>query len=213
MYACLQYLLGAILSIATTMIWEIIKKPRLEISLPKKIQLKDFNIFRIKIQNKSIIFNIPRNTASDCWGTATFYTRDSKNSKENKEHFKQILRWSNSIEPLPMDIINTQQQSEIIGRVIDYSRLTLLQYKNIVSGASEEIDLIAEYINTTSREHEFYGFSNENYFSNNLIDSKKLNGTDNIIIKIDIYHSSGSISKSIAFEKNKGSLTDYYEQF
>lgn len=158
-----EVLLGAVVSIIITIIFEATKRPSLKITTTKKIEKKydqnpDFAKKAIFIYGHVINKTLPkflrflgRDEAIRCRGQIIFYNLDGTPIFG----YPMPIRWSNSEEPI-YEVVRRENG-------VEYRRfkenLHNLQFIDIAPGVSEPFDIVAKI----NDEKEIYGWSNETY--------------------------------------------------
>lgn len=153
--------LGAVIAIATTIIVELLRRPKLELEIgsphdndytpPPARPARFARFLYIVVRNKALPWYakwMARSSAVDTWGTISFHHLD-----DGQNVFRHMMnaRWSGSTEP-PIAAAG--------GTILDPSWLQSLHRRNIHPGESETIDVAARF----NDEPSCYGWSNENYF-------------------------------------------------
>lgn len=162
MNAIFNTILGAILAIATTIIIELLRKPKISVEIIPPIDknytdyreapatLARYSLLSIKNEELPWIFRwISRNPAINTSCLITFHHID-----DGQEIFGKSMsvRWSNSTE-LPSAIVE--------GKIIDYDYLNILHHRDIHPGDSEPINVATRF----DSDIKCYGWCNDNYLS------------------------------------------------
>jgi len=162
-----EILLGAILSIVTTIFIEFQRKPKLNIRIAKASDnhypnhpAQRAKFLGVDIENKPLplVFRwLSRNTATQCTTLLTFYHLDGQ------KVFSSFMvgRWSGSPEPVaPIAISGDNITIKNVTISFDLSAASILK-RDIFPGNLERLDVAARFDN----DNECYGWNNEAYFS------------------------------------------------
>lgn len=164
MVTILGAIIGAVIAALVTITVEYLRKPSLDISLAdpgidnydnRPARLK--KALRLKLGNRSLPWWakwMSRNPALQCSGYISFYHLDGQNVFGRS----MIIRWPESPEPIPLLFEFDGKQASII----DPSRITLEQRKDVFPGEAELIDVACRF----DEDDDCYGWNNESYFSN-----------------------------------------------
>ena len=202
MSSTLEILLGAVLSILTTVVIEALKRPRLKILETKKIT-REYPQYPENSRKASFIYGhvinkplpkilrfIGRDVAIQCRGKINFYNQDGSSALGSPMH----IRWVNS--PEPQLIIVQQKDGKAFGKFSE--NLHDLQFIDIAPGVTEGFDIVVKI----NDEPEIYGWSNETYiwsFQNEP--SKKWRKPDHKLentsyfVEVQIYNATAKASK------------------
>ena len=160
-------LLGAILSIITTIIVEFQRKPKLNIRIAEPSDDHYSNhpaqrarFLGVDIENKPLplVFRwLSRNTAPQCSALLTFYHLD----EQRVFSASMVGRWSGSPEPVPPIAISGENITiKNVTISFDLSAAAFLR-RDIFPGNLERLDVAARFDN----DNECYGWNSEAYFS------------------------------------------------
>jgi len=164
MTTAVAVIVGGLITIATTIFIEWLRKPRLQIDIcpptdntyKKSMPAQEARFLYVHVSNKSLPFLarwMSRTPALQCHGTITFH------DMEGQRIFSRAMpiRWSDAPEPVtPQVIVNN---TSVV--LIDPHRMALIERRDIYPGELERMDIAARFDNDT----DCYGWSNENYFS------------------------------------------------
>lgn len=160
----LQTILGAVLAIATTIVIEYVRRPKLSLSLIPAVDVPyptghplatSARYLLVSCTNRPLPFIfrwMSRNPALQCHGTVTFHHLDGQNIFGRT----MPMRWSGTTEPVPLILLGANP-----GRIIDPNRMSVESRIDIHAGESGRADTAVKFDN----ESECYGWSNLNYFS------------------------------------------------
>jgi hypothetical protein len=165
----LGVVLGAIISIVTTVLIENWRRPKLRIRLlahsdadystrPKR-HATFARYLNVIVENARMPFGLrwlSRNAAMQCIGHISFHTL------EGQDIFGRPMeaRWGNSPEPVPATVIIDNKQ----GVIYDKTRLHGLAHVDILEGRNEGMNIAARF----DDEVECWGWSNSSYFCQRL---------------------------------------------
>ena len=161
--SALGVIIGCIVTIATTIFVEWLRKPRIHIDIdphadvPFKVgPAREARFLYVRVRCKQlpgIARWMSRNPALQCHGMISFH------DLEGQDIFGRAmpLRWSDAPEPVaPHAIINNVSVA-----LIDPDRISMIAHRNIYPGESERADIGVRF----DDDDDCYGWSNENYFS------------------------------------------------
>lgn len=159
-----SFILGGVASFAATLVAERLKRSSLafEIAEPKDVNYANgpprpansARFLRIRVKNEELHSGLRwlgRNAAMFCQGKIDF----KKSSGELVFSHSMPLRWSETPEPVPMQI----QIEGATGQIVDNLRYHLEQKVDIPAGESRVMDVVAQF----ESEPKCYGWSNESY--------------------------------------------------
>lgn len=160
----LEVVLGAIISIALTILIETLRQPHLDIQIADPADARYENrparqarFLNLKLVNKSMprwFRWLSRETAMQCHGVLSFHHLDGQNVFGRS----MPIRWSDSPEPTPIQVVVDEKTLFIV----DPTRLTLESKIDVPAGEAGVFAVAGRFDN----EDECYGWSNESYFSN-----------------------------------------------
>lgn len=156
---------GGLITIGVAVFVEYFRKPRLGLKIvdPKDDNYRDLPANRIRwlrlmVENKQIprlLKWLSRNAAIHCSGSITFHHLDGQNVFGRSMQ----ARWFGPREPLPITAVAEGGQRI---QIFDPLRLAPEIHRDIYSGGSEQLDVVARFDNDV----ECYGWCNDNYRSN-----------------------------------------------
>ncbi len=206
-----EILLGAILSIITTIVIEFQRKPKLIIRIAKPSDNRYPNhpatrskFLGVDVENKPLplVFRwLSRNTANQCFAFLTFYHLDGQKVFSSE----MVGRWSGSPEPVaPIAISGDNITINNVTISFDLSAASVLK-RDIFPGNLERLDVVARFDNDS----DCYGWNNEAYFSNPQWRNPKWQlKPDRFIVKIEI-ETSGEKTVELFRLCNDVSLNDF----
>lgn len=196
-------ILGAIFSILTTIFIELIRKPRLEISITENSDHENNYPLRrhliLEVKNKNPIWLLKwvnREPAMHCKGTAMFLDINNKPLIENPIS----IRWCSLPEPsfgLGTNIIQTPSIYDFIPKI------------DIYPGESEKLVFTIKF----DSESEFYGFNNFSYFSSSFKNPNYRIIANICYVDIEIKSSCKTINKRFIIKNEKGIVGFIIEEF
>ena len=202
---------GGILTWIFTVIFEILQKPELKISivdpvdidyskLPQKRPANLARFLRLSLENKKpskFVFWISRKPAFQCHGYISFYHLDTQEVFHRR---KMEYRWPSTPEPY---IKTVKKPGSVLDNeyimVPDMASIFPYLRRDIPSGESEEIDVVARFDN----EDDCYGWSNDSYAEGWKLDKWKL-PKGRYIIKIDLIASGYRLSEVFRIVNDMG---------
>lgn len=190
----LEVVLGAIISIVITVFIEWLRKPKLIFYIGKPSDrsyetspAKEARFLGIELSNEPLpeIFRwLQRNTAMQCHGTIEFYHLDGQNVFGRP----MPIRWSSSIEPVPMAISVGNQDVKIF----DPQSFTVESRVDVFPGEKERLDVAVKFDNDS----ECYGWNNESYSSDPVWRNKRWKlQNQRYFVKITIVSSGEKVTK------------------
>jgi hypothetical protein len=161
MGSIIEIVVGAIIAIGITILFEWLKKPKLRIKMLSpnegdrvypKHQAKTARFLYMELHNEKLpklLRFIMRETALQCHGTVVFYHLDGQKVYDREME----VRWSGTPEPVPTILQIEDKQYQI------WSNYSIVTRVDICTGECERFDVAAKFDN----EVECYGWSNQNY--------------------------------------------------
>jgi hypothetical protein len=159
--------LGAVIALLMTMIQENLRKPDLGLRIHRPMDMhypaeegrpaKDARFLSLELFNRPLpkwARWMSRYAALQCHGTLTFHHLDGQNIFGRS----MPIRWSGSLEPVPMTGFVGDQQMIIL----DPTRYNPSPRMDVYPGEAARLDIGARFDN----EEECYGWSNLSYISN-----------------------------------------------
>lgn len=156
-------MLVAIIALINPYFLDWLKRPNLSIE-PSSTYVDypgDYRFLRASVKNQASVpwlaWFIRGDAALNCQAKVSFF------GKDETELFQFLGRWSNT----PLPIVTTRRANPQGGytedNVYDSSRVPLGRTIDISPGAAQDLDIAVKF----QGEAEAYGFTNENYISNN----------------------------------------------
>jgi hypothetical protein len=155
---------GGLITIATAIFIEWLRKPRLVLSIePKPLDVINngvqFRHLRLVLKNKPLVFGfrwMQRSAALQCNGTITFHNQDGQDVFGKA----MAVRWASTPPPINASgqIVDLQQPAQLKYRIVSVTGMESIV--DVYPGEEEILD-VAVRING---EAECYGWNNESYF-------------------------------------------------
>jgi hypothetical protein len=164
--AILGVVLGGLITIATTIAVEVLRRPVLSLSkedphfkmdyrpgLPFKVA----RYLRVVLTNKPLARWMVRAPALQCRAVVTFHHRD-----DGQNVFGRAMegRWSGSPEPVAAPILDKNGNQQFF--MVDFARLNAQSRIDVYPGESTTLDIAVRADDDT----DCYGWNNDAYFSN-----------------------------------------------
>lgn len=157
--------LGGLITIATAIFIEWLRKPRLELNIDPAVEnnydsrfparVGRFTYLRIKNKELPLMVRwMARNPALQCHGTISFHDMSGQNIFGRE----MPIRWSDAPEPVTPAF--TIGGTHVI--VHDPARIAAIERRDIYPGESERVDIVARFDSDTA----CHGWTNANYFTN-----------------------------------------------
>jgi hypothetical protein len=162
----LSIVAGGLITIATAIFVEWLRKPRLALcietppldvpaNLPQKRHL------RLVLNNKRLIFGLrwmQRSAALQCRGTITFHNKDGQDVFGKA----MAVRWASSPQPINLggQIVDLQQPAQLVYRIVNVAGME--SRMDVYPGEQETLDVVVRF----KGDQECYGWNNESYFNN-----------------------------------------------
>jgi|SRR5208337_665005 len=158
---------GGLITIATAIFIEWLRKPRLvlrietpELDLPKNAPPQRRHL-RLVLKNKPLIPGfrwMQRSAALQCRGTITFHNKDGQDVFGKA----MAVRWASSPEAINLggQIVDLQQPAQLVYRIVNVTGME--SRIDVYPGEEETLDVAVRF----NGEPECYGWNNESYFNN-----------------------------------------------
>ncbi|MGC2829419.1 MAG: hypothetical protein WB627_05565 [Candidatus Acidiferrum sp.] len=169
----LQLISGAIIAMLVAIWVEYLRRPKLRLIVEahpcdmryENRPAKEWRGVRLKLYNEPLPSWAPwmtRSPALQCRGIISFHHLDGQNVFGRL----MVARWSNSLEPVPIPIVNADgTQSQIL----DFGRLSPESRMDVYPGESELLDIAVRL----DDDEECYGWNNASYFCTPLWRNKE----------------------------------------
>jgi len=155
---------GALIAIATTIAIENLRRPRIGLKLHPSVDMhyedgrpaKEARFLSLELYNEPLprwARWMSRQAALQCYGTVTFHHLDGQNVFGRA----MPVRWSGSIEPVPLQGFVGDKPMVIF----DHSRYVSSPREDVYPGEAVRFDIAARF----DHEDECYGWCNQNYIS------------------------------------------------
>ena len=165
MQIALPIILGGLITIATAIFVEWVRKPRLVISIDDAVdnqygprfpaQLGRFTYLRVRNRHLPASMRwMARGPALQCHGSVTFHDMSGQGIFGRS----MPIRWSDAPEPITPAV--SVGGTTVI--VHDPARIAAIERRDIYPGESERMDIVARFDSDTA----CHGWTNANYFSN-----------------------------------------------
>jgi hypothetical protein len=149
---------GALITIATAILVEYLRTPRLRLTIESPtLDLSDRRNLRVWLHNDAPFFArlIQRSAALQCQGEITFHDPNDGHDIFNRA---MVVRWVNSPEPIASQILDLNGQVKYV--VNDFARAAAESRMDIYPGDGRLLDVAVRY----KSEERCYGWNNDSYF-------------------------------------------------
>ena len=157
---------GGLITIATAIFVEWLRKPRLILGIeatPRDMTLNavQWRHLRLALKNKPLIFGfrwMQRSAALQCRGTITFHNKDGQDVFGKA----MAVRWASTTPPINAagQIVDLQQPAQLKYRIVNVTGME--SRMDVYPGEEEILDVAVRF----KGEPECYGWNNESYFNN-----------------------------------------------